>query len=367
MATPALHVRGRILVGPDEVLDEIWVVGGRVSLTPPGHGEVETVTGWALPGLVDAHCHVGLEAHGAVEPARAEEHALAERDAGALLLRDAGSPLDTRWVQEREDLPRLVRAGRHIARTRRYLRNFAHEIEPEDLVAYVRQEARNGDGWVKLVGDWIDRDLGDLGTCWPVDVLTEAIAAAHEEGARVTAHCFGEQSLRDFAAAGTDCIEHATGLDEDTIDAFARQGIAIVPTLVNIANFPSFAEAGEAKFPGYAAHMRDLHERRYDTIGKAREAGVPIYVGTDAGGQLPHGLVAREVAELTRTGMSTVEAIGAATWAARAWLGHPGIAEGESADLVVYAADPREDVRVLAEPHRVVLRGVVQPHSGARG
>lgn len=140
-----------------------------------------------------------------------------------------------------------------------------------------------------------------------------------------------------------------------------------MPTLVNIANFPSFAEAGEAKFPGYAAHMRDLHERRYDTIGKAREAGVPIYVGTDAGGQLPHGLVAREVAELTRTGMSTVEAIGAATWAARAWLGHPGIAEGESADLVVYAADPREDVRVLAEPHRVVLRGVVQPHSGARG
>lgn len=357
MATPALHVRGRILVGPDEVLDEIWVVGGRVSLTPPAQGEVETVTGWALPGLVDAHCHVGLEAHGAVEPARAEEHALAERDAGALLLRDAGSPLDTRWVQEREDLPRLVRAGRHIARTRRYLRNFAHEIEPEDLVAYVRQEARNGDGWVKLVGDWIDRDLGDLGTCWPVDVLTEAIAAAHEEGARVTAHCFGEQSLRDFAAAGTDCIEHATGLDEDTIDAFARQGIAIVPTLVNIANFPSFAEAGEAKFPGYAAHMRDLHERRYDTIGKAREAGVPIYVGTDAGGQLPHGLVAREVAELTRTGMSTVEAIGAATWAARAWLGHPGIAEGESADLVVYQEDPRHDVRALAAPHRIILRG----------
>lgn len=360
MTAPILHVRGQILIGPEETLDQIWVIDGRISLSPPSGGEVETIEGWALPGLVDAHCHVGLEAHGGVSQERAEEHALADRDAGALLLRDAGSPIDTSWMHDREDLPRLIRAGRHIARTRRYIPNFAHEIEPEDLVAYVRQEARRGDGWVKLVGDWIDRGTGDLGTCWPVEVLTEAISAAHEEGARVTAHCFAEQSLRDFAAAGTDCIEHATGLTEDTIEAFAAQQIAIVPTLVNIANFPTFAEAGEKKFPAYAAHMRDLYQRRFRTIGLAREAGIPIYVGTDAGGQLPHGLVAREVEALTRTGMSSLEAIGAATWAARAWLGRPGIAEGESADLVVYRDDPRDDIRTLADPHRVILRG--QPH-----
>ncbi|MFK5583657.1 amidohydrolase family protein [Serinicoccus sp. LYQ131] len=362
----ALHITGRIITGPDEELEDVWVVDGRVCLSPPTTGDVETVHGYALPGLVDAHCHVGLEAHGAVDDARAEEHALAERDAGALLLRDAGSPADTRWVQERDDLPRLIRAGRHIARTRRYIRDFAWEIEPEDLVAYVRQEARNGDGWVKLVGDWIDRETGDLGTCWPVDVLTEAIAAAHEEGARVTAHCFAEQSLVDFAAAGTDCIEHATGLVDETIDTFAAQGIAIVPTLVNIDNFPMFADAGRGKFPTYADHMMDLYSRRYETVAKAHEAGVAVYVGTDAGGQLPHGLVAQEVHALTKVGMSPVQAIGAATWGARAWLGRPGIAEGESADLVVYRDDPREDVRTLADPYRVVLRGVSHAHSGVR-
>ncbi|AXH94873.1 amidohydrolase family protein [Ornithinimicrobium avium] len=367
MSAPALHIRGQVLVGPEEVLEELWVIDGVVSLTRPTVGQVETVEGYAVPGLVDAHCHVGLEAHGAVDPARAEEHALADRDAGALLLRDAGSPADTRWVQEREDLPRLIRAGRHIARTRRYLRNFAWEIEPEDLVEYVRQEARAGDGWVKLVGDWIDRETGDLGTCWPVDVLTDAIAAAHEEGARVTAHCFGEQSLEDFAAAGTDCIEHATGLTDDTIDTFARQDIAIVPTLVNIDNFPAFAEAGRGKFATYADHMMELYERRYQTVAKAREAGVRVYVGTDAGGQLPHGLVAHEVEALTRAGMSNLEAIGAATWDARVWLGRPGIAEGESADLVVYRDDPREDVRTMADPYRVILRGHSHERSGARG
>ena len=36
-----------------------------------------------------------------------------------------------------------------------------------------------GDGWVKLVGDWIDRDIGDLAPLWSDDVLKAAIDAAH--------------------------------------------------------------------------------------------------------------------------------------------------------------------------------------------
>ena len=357
-----LHVRGTILVGPQEERDEAWVVGGRLTFERPAHagaGEVESVSGYLLPGLVDAHCHVGLDAHGAVDRETAIEQASTDRDAGALLIRDAGSPLDTRFVDEHEELPKIIRAGRHIARQRRYIPNVGEEIEPDELVSMVRVQARRGDGWVKLVGDWIDRDSGDLRPCWPVEALTAAIAAAHEEGARVTAHCFGEQSLHDFAAAGTDCIEHATGLTADSVEAFAAQGIAIVPTLVNIANFPKFADAGRSKFPTYADHMVDLWERRYETMGAAHEAGVPIFVGTDAGGQLPHGLVAREVAELVTAGLSPLEALDAATWGARAWLGRPGLDEGQDADFVVYDTDPRADVGVLASPRRIVLRGRV--------
>ncbi len=360
MTSPVLHIKGNVLVGPQEVRDELWVVGGRITYDPPSSGaDVQTVAGWVLPGLVDAHCHIGLDAHGAVDDATAQSQALADRDAGALLLRDAGTPADTRWIDDRPDLPRIVRAGRHIARTRRYIRNYAHEIEPEDLVGYVRREARAGDGWVKLVGDWIDRDTGDLSACWPRDALAPAIAAAHEEGARVTAHCFGEQSLRDFASADVDCIEHATGLVADTIDTFAEEGIAIVPTLVNIDTFPSIAAGAQDKYPTYAAHLRDLYARRYETIAAAHDAGVPIFVGTDAGGSLPHGLVAQEVAELVKAGMSSTEALTSASWGARWWLHRPGLDEGASADLVIYQADPREDVAILAAPEHIVMRGKV--------
>ncbi|MFC5907278.1 amidohydrolase family protein [Streptacidiphilus monticola] len=352
-----IHVRGPVLVGPEEVRDELWVLDGRITFTRPTAPATATVTGWTLPGLVDAHCHVGLDAHGAVDEATSEKQALTDRDAGTLLIRDAGSPADTRWIDDREDLPRIIRAGRHIARTRRYIRNFAHEIEPGDLAAYVRREARAGDGWVKLVGDWIDRETGDLAPSWPRWAVDEAIAAAHEEGARVTAHCFAESSLRDLVEAGIDCVEHATGLTEETIPLFAERGVAIVPTLVNIATFPKIAASGEAKFPRYAAHMRDLHARRYDTIAAAHEAGIPVFVGTDAGGSLPHGLVADEVAELHKAGLSRVEALAATTWHAREWLGREGIAEGAPADLVLYPADPRADLSVLSAPLAVILKG----------
>ncbi|MFC9584905.1 amidohydrolase family protein [Streptomyces yangpuensis] len=356
-----LHVKGRVLIGPDEVRDELWVVGGRVSYErPPGAREVTTVTGWVLPGLVDAHCHVGLDAHGPVDAGTAERQALTDRDAGTLLIRDAGSPSDTRWIDDREDLPKIIRAGRHIARTRRYIRNYAHEIEPADLVEYVGREARRGDGWVKLVGDWIDRDAGDLTACWPRAEVEAAIAEAHRLGARVTAHCFAEDSLRDLVEAGIDCIEHATGLTEDTIPLFAERGVAIVPTLVNIATFPKLAAGGDAKFPRWSAHMRRLHERRYDTVRAAHDAGIQVYVGTDAGGSLPHGLVAAEVAELVKAGIPALDALSATAWAAREWLGRPGLTEGAPADLVVYDADPRADVRVLAQPRRVVVDGRVR-------
>ncbi|CAM5560048.1 Amidohydrolase OS=Streptomyces alboniger OX=132473 GN=CP975_07865 PE=4 SV=1 [Streptomyces alboniger] len=69
--------------------------------------------------------------------------------------------------------------------------------------------------------------------------------------------------------------------------------------------------------------------------------------------------MAAEVAELTRAGIPPVAALSATTWGARAWLGRPGLTEGAPADLVVYGADPREDVGVLAAPRRVVLNGRV--------
>jgi imidazolonepropionase-like amidohydrolase len=361
----ALHLRAVVL--PEGEPRDVWVdAEGCVRSDPDAKTRREAGTvldgGWLLPGLVDAHCHVGLDQHGGVDEATTEAQAVADRDTGALLLRDAGVPVDTHWVDDRPDLPRIVRAGRHIARSKRYIRNYGEEVEPEQLVAEVERQAARGDGWVKLVGDWIDRDAGDLTPCWPADLAAAAIARAHELGVRVTAHCFGEQSVAELVAGGIDCIEHGTGLTDDVVAEMARRGTALVPTRVQLDNFPAYAAQAGAKFPTYAAHMRDLHARCDAVLGAAVEAGVPVYAGTDAGGVLPHGLIGREVLALhAQVGMDAGAALGAASWAARSWLGRPALEEGAPADLVAYDQDPRADLRALAHPRLVMLRGRVVP------
>ena len=187
------------------------------------------------------------------------------------------------------------------------------------------EQARWGDGWVKLVGDWIDRDVGDLAPLWSDDVLKAAIDAAHANGARVTAHVFSEDALPGLINAGIDCIEHGTGLTDDTIELMVEHGTALVPTLINIENFPGIADAAE-KFPAYARHMRDLYEQCYPRIAAAREAGVPIYAGTDAGSTVAHGRIADEIDALKAIGMRPTEALGCGVLgcARVAWAAQPG-------------------------------------------
>jgi imidazolonepropionase-like amidohydrolase len=355
----ALHLRGIFL--PDEAERDAWVVDGRLTFTRPA-AEADTVAdrGWITPGFVDAHCHIGLAPSGHVpDPDAQAQQALLDRAAGALLLRDAGSPVDNTSIQARDDLPRLIRAGRHIARPKRYIRDLGIEVEPDQLVAEVERQAAAGDGWVKLAADWIDRDLGDLAPTWPDDVLKAAIGRAHELGARVAAHVFGEDALPGLIAAGIDSIEHGTGLTDELIAAAKDAGSAVVPTLINIDNFPQIALGGAAKFPTYAAHMRALYATSRERIRTAFEAGIPIYTGTDAGGSLPHGLVRDEIRALVGAGIPQAEVIAQASWRAREWLGLPGLIEGAPADLVVYDTDPRVDLAAVLAPRRMILRGAV--------
>jgi imidazolonepropionase-like amidohydrolase len=62
---------------------------------------------------------------------------------------------------------------------------------------------------------------------------------------------------------------------------------------------------------------------------------------------------------MQEAGLPAADIVAAASWKAREWLGFPGLVEGGLADLVVYEADPRVDLRVVRAPSRIVLRGRV--------
>ncbi|MEU8212822.1 amidohydrolase family protein [Micromonospora sp. NPDC049044] len=356
----ALHVRGVLL--PDDEVRDLWLVGDRVTFTPVPDAETVVDGGFVLPGLVDAHCHIGIARGGAPITSldQARELARLDRDAGVLAIRDAGSPYPYPELDDEPDLPRLARAGRHIAPPKRYLRDIGVEVDATEVAATVAEQARAGNGWIKLVGDWIDRGVGDLAPAWDADTLTAAVRAAHDAGVRAAVHTFSESAVEIMVRAGVDSVEHGTGLSLDLIDEMARQGTALIPTMINIATFGAIAEQARGKFPGYAEHMLALRDGFPEVVRAAHEAGVPIYVGTDAGGGIDHGLAAEEMLLLhEQAGLAPIDVLAAASWGAREWLGFPGLVEGGLADLTVYPEDPRRDLRVVRAPSRTILRGRV--------
>src|SRR3954452_21717768 len=133
----ALHVRGTVL--PDGEVRDLWLVGDRVTLEPVAGAETISDGGWIVPGLVDAHCHLGI-AYGARPIESLDEArglAAEDRDAGVLAIRDAGSPYPYPDLDDEPGIPRLVRAGRHIAPPRRYLRDIGVEVAGPDVAAEV--------------------------------------------------------------------------------------------------------------------------------------------------------------------------------------------------------------------------------------
>jgi imidazolonepropionase-like amidohydrolase len=94
-------------------------------------------------------------------------------------------------------------------------------------------------------------------------------------------------------------------------------------------------------------------------VRRACAAGVPIYVGSDAGGGIRHGRIADEIAALHAAGLPAADALAAASWSARGWLGRPGLEAGAAADLVGYRSDPRTDLGVLREPAVIMRNGRV--------
>ena len=154
--------------------------------------------------------------------------------------------------------------------------------------------------------------------------------------------------------AGADSLEHGMHLDPGLLDQMAAQGTALVPT---IGAFAQAAVQVRAQPPG---PRRDAFLRGWAAPARGRpgspRGGVTVLGRHDTH---PCGTVAEEVERLISAGLPRADALGAACWTARAWLGLPGLADGAPADLVVFAEDPVAHPDVLHHPSRVILRGQV--------
>lgn len=341
-----------------------WVIDGGVlrEVMPDEAKDSPDLVGYFTPGFVDVHAHVGIDESGVVEEAGRLEQITTDLRTGILTVRDCGSPVDNSELIGREGLPTLIRCGQHIARAKRYIRGLPREVEPADLPIAMGQEAARSSGWVKIIGDWIDRSNGadsDLEPLWPKESLIDGVAAAHEAGARVVVHCFSHKAIDDLLEAGVDDIEHGSGMDADQLAEATARGVFVTPTMRQIELFSEFADQAGQKYPVYAATMRAMYERRIEQAQLIFESGVQVLPGTDAGGYHPHGVLGKELRAWESIGVDRGRILDIATWQAQRAMGQSALDIGTVANLLHFDTDPRDDSSQWDQPKTVLINGQV--------
>jgi imidazolonepropionase-like amidohydrolase len=351
-----LHIRGTVLPGGEE--RDLFVDAGTITFESTSDARTILDGGYLLPGLVDAHAHLpfaGPAPDGSWEE-KARVNARAHLEAGVLAVRDPGGPTPND-IGPREGLPRTFVAGRFLAAPgRMFPEHGQRELPEEQIPDAAEEELRYSRSWVKLIGDFPGPE-GRMVPSFHPETLAEAARRVHAGGGRITIHAFLDQTIDAAIEARFDAIEHGVMLRPDQAAGMAKQGMAYVPTVSGLENWPQIL----GMFQAPAEEVERIAEairRHPQTVRSAWEAGVAVLAGTDAG-LVDHGLVRNEVAALIGAGIPTDAALGAASWAARSFLGLPSIEEGGFADLVAYERNPIEDVGVLAEPSLIVLDGRV--------
>jgi imidazolonepropionase-like amidohydrolase len=349
----AWRVRGVRLPDGDD-LDAGVDAAGRWTARPPV--EAEPLPGrFVLPGLVDAHCHLSLGWGPEQRPVPVDAEAMranlaAAHAAGVTGVRDTGSPGSiTLQLVGTPEAAGLVACGRFLAPPRQFFPGAHDPVSADSLVDAALAEVRAGARWVKIIGDFPtlhpEAPMEPPSPTYPLADVERLVAAVHAAGARVAAHTTTPHAAA-LIAAGVDSVEHGTALTEADLDQLAVRGAAWTPTLSAVLS-PWRHDSPEAR-----RFQDEVRERLRTLLPGAVRRGVTVLTGTDIVGTIPG-----EVALLTELGLTPTEALAAATTAARKFLGFPDQRDGQPADLVTYAEDPRDDPAVLARPAAVVRHG----------
>jgi imidazolonepropionase-like amidohydrolase len=332
---------------------DVHVVDGKVldvaeRVRAPGVTSYDCSDLWLLPGFFDCHDHLAINTVDVIEALKtplsrwaleAADSAARTLEAGVTFVRDAaGLDLGIKQAIELNLLngPRVQISICALSQTGGHVDGFIHgpgiELSaeyvmpdypgrppyrvdgPDEMRSAVRQLLRSGADWIKLCvtgGIVSEFDLPEQ-----PEFTTEEIQTAVEEAASrrrfVMVHAYGGIGLDRAVDAGVKSIEHGTFLTEAQARQMAASGCWLVPTLSVLWDCVRWAKEGA--LPSYAAEKALAFESRIgEAVAIAREYGVKVAAGSDYIAREQHGGNLEEIGHLEDAGMTTEEALLAAT------------------------------------------------------
>ncbi len=335
-----------------------------------------------LPGLIDAHVHVGaVEANIMTQQRRFHTSMLVIRslrviqetlDQGFTTLREAGGSdpgfreaVRLGYIQG----PRMFVSGFPLSQTGGHgdsrlptetfppLENWAglatRICDGVDQVRRgAREQLRSGVDHIKIMaGGGAMSPSDEIDTSqYSIEELKAAVFEAQAVGTYVMAHVYSSRSIRNCMAAGVRTLEHGNLLDEEAARAIRENGAYLVPTLVTYEMMCRLGK--DLGIPdNNIRKMTEARDRGLEALAIAHRAGVKIGSGSDLLG--PMQIYKGMELELKSRVLGPMGAIVATTKTNAELLRKEKdlgtIEPGKLADFIVLNGDPLKDIKLFQQ------------------
>ena len=369
-------------------------------VTPAGAEVIDLSTKTVLPGFIDTHDHISMDADWGVlgrftkndadAVITATRNAQRDIDQGFTAVRDCGSghveaPALMRAIAAKRVIgPRIWTAMEPLSATGGHSdpqngmqagihfedRELSIIDGPEDAVVKVRQHRRDGATVIKIMPSGGVASIGDDPNHMTMtDAEMKAVTdTAHSLGLKVAAHVHGNKAINHAIEAGVDSIDHGTYADATSYKLMKEHGTFLVPTLL-VADwiYQTAVKAPNKLPPTVAEKAIAVTPTMIGNAGRAYKAGVKIALGTDFTG-LGDRNKAEEFALLVKAGLTPMDAIIAGTRNAAELIGAPedigSVQAGRYADIVAVDGDPLADITTLQHVAFVMKGGDVLKQNG---
>lgn len=281
--------------------------------------------------------------------------------------------------------PRLLAAGRDICQTGgmldwnpSWLRLGMEGLgifvdDPAGVRKAVRQMVKDGADMIKMyiTGEGLLLECQQTELTCTYEEIEAMVDEAHRRHRLCSVHARSAESCKMAARAGVDLIDHATFIDDETLDVIAKAGSFVAPGLDYLVSVTEYGKKGGFPWLGTPqdfldkTHSEEELEASIKNVRKAKERGIKILIGSDFGFcWTPHGTYGRELTHLVKLiGYKPMEAIVAATkLGAEAMRMQDKIGTlepGKLADVIVVDGNPLDDITILEKRDKVthVMKG----------